>query len=209
MWWRVEIVNILSIEFSSYSHYFLSSSPNILPAPCFHTPTIHILPMWWEMKFDTSMKLKWNSNLACLNPYVFEWMKRQNNLNEVIVSISKIENCSEFLDCGFHCNRMSTAFQISIIQCMKECSLPTSKQNSWNNTMHFMIPCQECCVTVWCCVHYVSFEFFSMVIEDSGFLVCVTTLMGKWFLTFWWMFGLLGLKLHGPWSFGDEGDLSF
>jgi hypothetical protein len=36
----------------------------------------------------------------------------------------------------------------------------------------------------------VSFEFFSMVIEDSGFLVCVTTLLGKWFLTFWRMFGL-------------------
>ena len=76
-------------------------------------------------------------------------------------------------------------YQISIFQCMKECSLPTSKQNSWNNTMQFRIPCQECCITVWCCVLYVSFEFFSMVIEDSGFMVCVTTLRGKWLLTFW------------------------
>lgn len=127
----------------------------------------------------------------------------------MIASISKIENCSEFLYCGFHCNNICSIYQLSIFQCMKECSLPTSKQSSWNNTIHFRIPCQECCITVWWCVHYVSFEFFSMVIKDSGLLVCVTTLMGKWFLTFWRMFGLLGLMVHGPWSFGDEGDLSF
>jgi hypothetical protein len=53
-------------------------------------------------------------------------------------------------------------------------------------------------------------EFWVFLNGNQGFRFSgVTTLMGKWFLTFWRMFGLLGLKVHGPWSFGDEGDLHF
>lgn len=207
------MVESRNCEYLKYRSFFILTlfrvfhlSPDILPAPCFHTPTIHVLPMWWEMKFDTIMKLKWNLKLVFLNPYLFGYMRRQNILNYMIASISKIEKLFwiSILWLSLQQN-ICSIYQISIFHCMRE----TSKQNSWNNTIHFSIPYQECCITVWCCVRYVSFEFFSMVIEDSGFLVCVTTLMGKWFLTLWWMFDLLGLKVHGPWSFRDEGDLSF